>query len=427
MHLVTVAPSIPNPATGGGGNWSSSLIRYFAQAGHQVTHIAVIGKYAPLITVDDQARAAYRRLGVEVIVIPHRKAVSQPRGWGSSVRILMRPSLADIWANDYATRPLVIEAIERIKPDCVLPFAFDAVLYTHGLTVAPRMGVQAEGPHINTYVNWRYSPLVEPGISLAYLRYSLRAFLLQILQERLYAEVTRGLTIAAFQGPHYVNWAKRRGLSNAVFATTPTPDPAGPQWREMRAAAPRNPKCRILMIGHLYSTSNRSGLPIFFHEILPTLEAEWGIGNFEIHIVGRDDMMPKQFDAWRQHPALVFRGPVYPADHEFLTADVLLVPVPARTGSRVRIINGFSYGCCIVAHTANALGIPELKHNENVLMADTGRGIAHQVIRAAKDPDLRRHLGENGRNVYEQAYTEAVGGEQYVRLVERAVALFEKT
>jgi hypothetical protein len=115
---------------------------------------------------------------------------------------------------------------------------------------------------------------------------------------------------------------------------------------------------------------------------------------------------------------------VFPADSEFLTADILLVTVPAKTGSRVRIINGFNFGSCIVAHTANALGIPELQHEENVLMADTGRGLAAEIVRAAEDPSLQNKLRENGRRTYEQFYTEREGGEQYLALIQKAVRMF---
>jgi glycosyltransferase involved in cell wall biosynthesis len=237
----------------------------------------------------------------------------------------------------------------------------------------------------------------------------------------MYVALTRDLTIAAFAGPHYVEWAKRKGLSNALFITTPVADPLGAAWENARASKPANGKCRILMIGHLHSTSNKSGLPIFFNEVLPCLEKIWNADEFEIHIVGRNDAMPRRFDSWRDHPSLKFRGPVSPAEDEFLRADILLVTVPAETGSRVRIINGFSYGCCIVAHTANALGIPELKHNENALLADTGAGLAREIVRAAQDPELRKRLGRNGRMTYEQSYTERAGGEQYLQYIERAV------
>jgi glycosyltransferase involved in cell wall biosynthesis len=238
----------------------------------------------------------------------------------------------------------------------------------------------------------------------------------------LYADLTRGLTIAAFAGPHYVQWAQKKGMSNAVFITTPVPDPVGAGWQELRTASSDKTKLKILMIGHLHSTSNRSGLPIFFEEVLPELERICDKERFEIHIIGRNDQMPGRFNNWRQHPLLHFRGPIYPIDGEFLSSDILLVPIPAKTGSRVRILNGFSYGCAVVAHSANALGIPELRHGENVLLGETGAELAKQVRVLAENPALRLTLGANARAVYERHYTEQEGGRQYLALIERAIA-----
>jgi glycosyltransferase involved in cell wall biosynthesis len=358
---------------------------------------------------------------VNVEVVPFRSSETRS-GFADKLRKVAFPTFEDFWPNEWRTRSEVLDVLKGLQPDCVLPFAFDAVLYTHGYREAPRVAFQAEGPHINTYVNWKYDPQVPRGATLPYWSYSAQTLLAANCQERLYEALSRNLTIAAFAGPHYVEWARKRGLSNAVFITTPVPDPVGSKWRELRASMPRNGRCKILMIGHLHSTSNKSGLPLFFEEILPALERKWGADRFEIHIVGRSEGMPARFDRWRNHPALRFRGPVFPADQEFLSADVLLVPIPAKTGSRVRILNGFTYGCAIVAHSANALGIPELKDGENILMANSGSAIADQVIRLAEDAELRAALGANGRATYERYYTEEAGGQQYLGFVEEAIA-----
>lgn len=364
-------------------------------------------------------------MGVEVVAVPYKKGRPVHRGMIQQIKTVLNPSFHDLWPDEWNTRPDVIAAIERTKPDCVLPFAFDAVLYTHAIRSVPRVAFQAEGPHINTYVNWKYDPAVSRGLTARYVDYAIRTFIARKLQERLYVALVRDLTVAAFAGPHYVQWAKSKGLTNSSFITTPVPDPVGRDWEGRRTETPQGGKVRILMIGHLHSTSNRSGLPLFFTEVMPELE-KWGREKFEIQIVGRNEGMPRRFDSWRDHPSLNFRGPVYPPHQEFLSADILLVTVPAKTGSRVRILNGFTYGCCVVAHTANALGIPELKHNENALLAETGEGLAEQIIRAAQDPELRRRLGKNGRSTYEHFYTEREAGEQYLRYIDRAIALFKE-
>jgi len=420
MRLVTVAPVIPDPSTGGGGNWGSCLLRTFASQGHDVTHIAVLGKHGTTARLDE-LRALYEKLGIKLEIIPFTEGAPAPNNILQKLRVLADPRPEDLWPREMKIRPAVVSRIDKISPDCVFLFAFDAVLYTDGLASAPRVSFLAEGPHLNTFVNWRYDPQVEPGPTPAYLRYTVQQWAAMNAQERAYVNVLRKLTVAGFGGPHYARWAKSKGLTNGAFLTTPTPDPVGARWKELRGARPANEKCRVLMIGHLHSTSNRSQLPILFNETLPAMIKEWGEENFELRIVGSNDRMPARFDRWRSHPAVRFLGPTSEPSEEFLSCDVLLVPVPAKTGSRVRILNGWSYGCCVVAHDANALGIPELVDGQNALLASDGAGLARRVRQAAGDPALRARLGENGRQTFESFYTEDVAGRQFIAQAQKAI------
>jgi glycosyltransferase involved in cell wall biosynthesis len=112
------------------------------------------------------------------------------------------------------------------------------------------------------------------------------------------------------------------------------------------------------------------------------------------------------------------RGRIAPPDDEFLRADVLLVPTPVPTGPRVRILTGFQFGCCVVAHEANRLGIPALEDGVNCLLAPA-EGIAAATLRALGDPGLRARLGEHGRRLYEERFTPATAGAAIVGELER--------
>lgn len=421
MNIITVAPTIPSPQTGGGGNWGACFIRSCIAQGHTITHIAVIGKH-PTIIADPKDIETYKTMGVNVLVVPYQNNPCAPKKLWEKIISLISPNIADIWPHEIATADQVAKLIRQLQPHCVVPFTIDAVIYTDQVSDIPRVGILTEGPHINTKLVWKYDPIVPRQSLLQYFLYTFKTFALSSMQEKGYAQLCKRLTIAAFQGPHYVRWAKNKGVKQACFITTPTFDSVGASWKQHRENSSKEHRpYKILMIGHLHSTSNRSGLALFFYNILPELEKKLGHNAFEVHIVGKNDAMPKRFDPWRNHSMLKFRGTVYPADQEFISSDVLLVPIPAKTGSRVRIINGFSFGCCVVAHTANALGIPELKHNDNCLLASTGKQIATETVRALQSAELRKRLGENGRKTYEQYYTEEVGGKQLVQLIEKAL------
>ncbi|MDX6513083.1 MAG: hypothetical protein QOE36_2587, partial [Gaiellaceae bacterium] len=211
-------------------------------------------------------------------------------------------------------------------------------------------------------------------------------------------------------------WAQKHGVP-AWYASSPLVDQGGPNWRERRAAAPANERPRLLMIGHLRGISSISGLHVLVRDVLPRLTEALGPDGFELQVVG-DYEPPESVRAGLDHPAVRLRGRIAPPDDEFLRADVLLVPTPVPTGPRVRILTGFQFGCCVVAHEANRLGIPALEDGVNCLLAPA-EGIAAATLRALGDPGLRARLGEHGRRLYEERFTPATAGAAIVGELER--------
>ena len=94
----------------------------------------------------------------------------------------------------------------------------------------------------------------------------------------------------------------------------------------------------------------------------------------------------------------------------------MTTPVP--TGPRIRILTGMSFGCCVVAHEANRLGIPALVHDENVLLGESEH-LADLTIAALRNPALRGRLGEAGRRLYESRFTPERAGARLVEELER--------
>ena len=200
---------------------------------------------------------------------------------------------------------------------------------------------------------------------------------------------------------HHADWLRQRGVRQCIYLPNPVVDAIGPQCirlrREYQAGLSR-PK--ILFIGRLDSIINRPALELLAKEILPVLEAELGTEGFQLDIVGQGELLP-EVAARLNRPSVMLRGFVEDVQQEFLSCHVLLVPTPSELGFRTRVAEGFSYGCCLVSHTSNALGMPELVHEDNALLAGNGIGLARQTIRALRDPDLRHRLQHRARETYE--------------------------
>jgi glycosyltransferase involved in cell wall biosynthesis len=174
------------------------------------------------------------------------------------------------------------------------------------------------------------------------------------------------------------------------------------------------------MIGHLRGIGTLAGLHLFVPSILPRLTEALGPDGFEVHIVGGHDP-PPAFATGLRHPAVRLRGQIADPADEFFAADVLLAPNPTATGASARILSGLTFGNCIVAHTDSLIGIPELVHGENCLLADDGSGLADETLRALADPLLREQLGEAGRALYERAFGPEAAARPLVRKVEGLV------
>ena len=72
----------------------------------------------------------------------------------------------------------------------------------------------------------------------------------------------------------------------------------------------------------------------------------------------------------------------------------------------------------IVLPECPRLGIPQLAHEDNVLLADTP-GLARETLRALADPELRERLGRSGRELYEAEFTPEQAGARIVDELQR--------
>ena len=205
---------------------------------------------------------------------------------------------------------------------------------------------------------------------------------------------------------HHAKMFREMGIDNHSHFRTPTPDPlyGGAQKKQ-------GTKFKIMHIGHLRGTATLSGIELVALNILPRLKKELPHDSFEIHLVGDYfESLPDDLKARLTDPAVKIRGQISPCDDEFLSAHISLVPTPIELGIRVRIITSFSFGACIVAHTANKAGIPEMEHEENCLLGDDGNSLADHCISIFSDPKKRIALETASRKTYDTFFSQKIAG-----------------
>ena len=407
MHVGVVFSGVPNPGHGGGSLTAWSFVRSLLDAGHRVTTFAVMGTEAEP-RVEERTREL-ERIGSAVVPIrsPGLRAPGRFEGLIGPSDELLFPSVVQA--------PLVRTAVQEAGIDSALVYTTEAVAATTLLSV-PMVGLMSDPPGLSRTLRRRYEPLPwGPDPRRTVVRLREKAYLRSV-DARLLELLRRFPSVGMF-GAHHAEWARSHGVA-AWYAPSPIVDLGGEDWERRRADTARSERPRILMIGHLRGIATISGLQVFAESILPVLTRELGRDGFEVHVVGGYDPPAAAGNAF-DHPAVVRRGQIEPPDDEFLAADVLLVPTPLRTGPRSRIITGMTFGTCVVAHEANRLGIPELRHCVNAFLAPDGPGLARATLDALADPGARLRVGREARRLYESTFTPAIAGTRIVRELER--------
>ena len=418
MLTTIVATALPNEDSGSGASITLALIaRALRGHGHDVAMCSVV--FPEYVTPDganhDQQLRHARTLGypIEVVVSDAWRPRASAQRTGIRIRKLWRPAPQDLYPT-LADAAAVRRAVAELRPDALLAYGFAAVAAATSVS-APRFALTSDPPHLalREQALQRWRRMRNP------LRVGREAVVMQSLLRghvALVPALLRDWDAVGALGLQHAGWLRTLGVP-CDYYRTPIADPGPPSRR------PEREPPTILLIGHLRGTATRNGLRLF-RSMLPELERQLGPEGFTVRVVGGYEPPPELDDVLR-HPAVRFVGFVDDIDAEYQRADILLVPVSIRLGVRVRILTGLAHGICVVAHEANAAGIPELEHEQNALLAGDAAGLAQEVARAARDSALRARLGAASRRTYEQAFKPDVAGAvlaETLKRVSRATA-----
>ncbi len=404
---VVVAGGVPNPAQSGSALTVWTIVAHLLSVGHEVSTVILrpAAYDDPGATFEERV-ARLAGLGADVQVVASRAddvLASLPGDAASRIHRAWRPPDLELFPH-LADAGAVREAIEEARPDVVFVYHWEALAATRALRgVVPRFATVVDLPQLSTLYRWRAAPgrFSRAGFSrLVWLQARLRT--LPPLMVELLEECEAAGNFAA----HHATWLRRRGARTCEYYRTPIEDRAGLDWRSLRRRnEPRSP--RFLLIGHLRGASTIDGLDFFARSILPRLPSALGSDAFEVRIAGGYEP-PAHLRTALERPGVSFLGHLEQPDEEFASADALIVPTTVPLGTRVRIISAWSFGCPVVAHTANAAGIPELANGVNAMLGRTGSELAGALAAVAADAALAERLAREGRATYERLFAPAV-------------------
>jgi len=156
----------------------------------------------------------------------------------------------------------------------------------------------------------------------------------------------------------------------------------------------------ILHIGTMYWPPNIDGVLWFAHQVYPLIRQQRPDICFDI--VGA---RPPQDVAALNGDSTGIHVTGYVADPIFYLQRTALMVVPLRAGGgmRVKILNAMAQGIPIVSTSLGYEGIA-VTPGKDILVGDTPEAFAAQVLQVLNDPALGRRLAAEGRKLVEEQY-----------------------
>jgi polysaccharide biosynthesis protein PslH len=156
---------------------------------------------------------------------------------------------------------------------------------------------------------------------------------------------------------------------------------------------------RITSLGVMFWPPNAEGALWFARETWPQLRTQYPEAIFTV--IGKNP--PDELKQLHGRDNIEVLGFVPDLEQALAETAVLVVPLRAGGGMRVKILDTWCWGLPIVSTTIGAEGL-EIRDGENILIADEPAALVQAVSRAYQDHELNQRLRLNGRRWVEDNY-----------------------
>jgi glycosyltransferase involved in cell wall biosynthesis len=164
----------------------------------------------------------------------------------------------------------------------------------------------------------------------------------------------------------------------------------------------RKPKSQnIVTLGTLHYPPNADGIRWFANEVFPSITQR--LPGTTLTIIGKNPPQDFLVLAARNPNTIKVTGYVADLVPYLEESALMVVPVRAGGGMRVRILEALAYAMPVVTTTVGLEGIQAVP-GRDVLVADTALDFANKVLHLLEDFSLREELAKNGRQLAEQKY-----------------------
>jgi glycosyltransferase involved in cell wall biosynthesis len=206
---------------------------------------------------------------------------------------------------------------------------------------------------------------------------------------------------------------ERSGCPNAVVVPNGAEPPA--EVREDRTRLCGDAPV-LLFVGALDYEPNTEAMSWFLRDVWPIVRA--GRPDAKVHVVGRG---AEALGSEARADGVVLLGTVDDVRAELDRADVSIVPIRVGAGTRLKILEALAHHLPIVTTTVGAEGIA-VEDGRTALVADDAATFAGAVLRLIADGELRQHLADEGRALFDEHFAWAGIRDGVERLARDTVA-----
>jgi glycosyltransferase involved in cell wall biosynthesis len=157
----------------------------------------------------------------------------------------------------------------------------------------------------------------------------------------------------------------------------------------------------FLFVGTMSYSANEDGILFFCREVLPLLRAQ-ASAPFRVMIVGRGPTAEVQKLA--ELPEVTVTGAVADVGEYYRNAQAVIAPLRLGGGTRIKILEAFSYGVPVIATSIGAAGIEATK-GKDILVADSPDAFAGQCAAIMSSPAFRQQIARSAFDLASSRYS----------------------
>lgn len=157
----------------------------------------------------------------------------------------------------------------------------------------------------------------------------------------------------------------------------------------------------IVTLGTLHYPPNADGIRWFVQKVYPLVR--YHVPDVKLTIIGKNPPKDLVEIASNDSLGITVTGYVQDLEPYLEAAALMVVPVRAGSGMRVRILEAFARSMPVVTTTVGLEGI-EAKNGEDILVEDTSDRFGSAVVSLLNDDALQSVLAFNGRRAAQERY-----------------------